>query len=134
MHGIDNDFNGCTAAELVTDLGLTAASGLLEGLGALKSACTLKKCNAAKGGGRTVADTLPKGVTDIKNAKGEVLKSVHTPPSTPHAGMDFHTHPNYSNVLPDGTTRSGVSKGAIQMSRQDIIDAVRLGGQRTGGR
>jgi hypothetical protein len=48
LHGIDNDFNGCTAAELVTDLGLTAASGLLEGLGAFKSACTLKKCNSAR--------------------------------------------------------------------------------------
>ncbi|MDZ4815988.1 MAG: hypothetical protein SGI71_06940, partial [Verrucomicrobiota bacterium] len=32
---------------------------------------------AAKAGGRTVADTLPKGITDIKNAQGGVFKSVH---------------------------------------------------------
>jgi len=88
---------------------------------------------AAKAGGRTIADTLPKGITDIKNAKGEVFKSVHTPPSAPHARMEFHTHPNYRNVLPDGTIRSGVSKSAKEMSRKDIIDAVRPGGQRTGG-
>jgi len=88
---------------------------------------------AAKAGGRTVADTLPKGITDIKNAQGGVFKSVHTPPSAPHAGMEFHTHPNYRNVLPDGTIRSGVSRSAKEMSRKDIIDAVRLGGQRTGG-
>jgi len=88
---------------------------------------------AAKAGGRTVADTLPKGITDIKNAQGGVFKSVHTPPSAPHAGMEFHTHPNYRKVLPDGTPRSGVSKSAKEMSRKDIIDAVRPGDQRTGG-
>jgi RHS repeat-associated protein len=100
-------------------------------LGMCKKICGMAR--AANGGARTIANTLPKGVTDIKNAKGEVFKSVHTPPSIPNAEIDFHTHPNYRNVLPDGTTRSGVSKGANEMSRQDIIDAVRIGGQRTGG-
>ena len=63
------------------------------------------RCSLAKRGTRTISNTSPKGVTDIKNAKGEVFKSVHTPPSTPHAGMDFHANPNYRNILPDGTKR-----------------------------
>jgi hypothetical protein len=63
-------------------------------------------------GGRKINDTLPQGITDVKNAQGDVFKSVHTPPSAPHAGMSQHVHPNYRNVLPDGSVRSGVSKGA----------------------
>ena len=63
-------------------------------------------------GSYLMADILPRDITDIKNAKGEVFKSVHTPPSAPHGGMEFHTHGTYRNVLPDGIIRSGVSKGA----------------------
>ena len=63
------------------------------------------RCSLAKVGTRIIGNNLPKGLTDIKNAKGEVFKSVHTPPSTPHPRMDFHTHPNYRNVLPDRTKR-----------------------------
>ena len=84
-------------------------------------------------GGRKIKDTLPEGITDVKNAQGDVFKSVHTPPSAPHAGMSQHVHPNYRNVLPDGSVRSGVSKAADPLSRQDIIDATRPGAQRTGG-
>jgi hypothetical protein len=84
-------------------------------------------------GGRKISDTLPPSITDVKNAQGEVFKSVHTPPSAPHYGMKEHVHPNYRNVLPDGSVRSGVSKGADPLSRQDIIDATRPGAQRTGG-
>jgi hypothetical protein len=83
-------------------------------------------------GGRTIAETLPKGITQIKNASGEVFKEIHTPPSAPHAGMAFHTHPNYRNVTSSGI-RTGVAKSANGLSRRDIIDAVRIGGQRTGG-
>jgi len=62
-------------------------------------------CSLAKAGTKIIGNNLPKVLTDIKNAKGEVFKSVHTPPSTPHPRMDFHTHPNYRNVLPDRTKR-----------------------------
>lgn len=84
-------------------------------------------------GGRKINDTLPQGITDVKNAQGDVFKSVHTPSSAPHAGMPQHVHPNYRNVLPGGRVRSGVSKGADPLSLQDIIDATRPGAQGTGG-
>jgi RHS repeat-associated protein len=93
----------------------------------------LAEKTAAETGGRTIKQTLPKGITDIKNSKGEVFKSVHTPPSAPHAQKEMHTHPNYRNVLPDGKVRTGVAKAAQDISRRDIIDAVREGAQRTGG-
>ena len=86
------------------------------------------------GSGRTISETLPQGITRIRNAQGDVFKEVHTPPSRPHAGMEQHTHPNYRNVLPDGSVRTGVSKDANPVSRQDIIDATRPGAQRTGGK
>ncbi len=87
---------------------------------------------AAKGISQAGTSALPKGITQVKNAKGEVFKEVHTPPSRPLAGMAEHTHPNYRNVLPDGTVRTGVSKDAVPVSRRDIIDATRPGAQRTG--
>lgn len=87
------------------------------------------------GGGKGTAGgvrALPKGITRVKNAKGEVFKEVHTAPSRLHAGMAEHTHPNYRNVLPDGSVRTGVSRDAVPVSRRDIIDATRPGAQRTG--
>jgi uncharacterized protein RhaS with RHS repeats len=87
---------------------------------------------SAKGATQAGTSLLPKGITQVKNAKGEVFKEVQTPPSRPHAGMAEHTHPNYRNVLPDGTVRTGVSKDAVPVSRRDIIDATRPGAQRTG--
>lgn len=90
--------------------------------------------NSGCGDGRKILDTVPKGITNMKNAQGDVFKSVHTPPSRPHAGMDSHTHPTYRNVAPDGSVRTGVSKEAREMSRRDIIDATRENAQRTGGK
>ena len=87
---------------------------------------------AAKEAAQAGTSLLPKGITQVKNAKGEVFKEVHTPPSRPHAGMAEHTHPNYRNVLPDGTVRTGVSRDGVPVSRRDIIDATRPGAQRTG--
>jgi hypothetical protein len=101
---------------------------------AVKELAGLETLGTRIPGGRKIIDTLPQGITDVKNAQGTVFKSVHTPPSHPHAGMTTHTHPNYRNVLPDGSIRSGVSKDANQVTRQDIIDAVRDNAQRTGGR
>ena len=83
-------------------------------------------------GGRKIADTIS-GSNKIKNAKGEVFKRVDFAPSKPHGGKSPHTHPNYRNPLPDGTVRSGVSRHANDVTRKDIIDAARQGGQRTGG-
>ena len=72
---------------------------------AMEANCDFGRCSLAKVGTRIIGNNLPKGLTDIKNAKGELFKSVHTPPFTPHPRMDFHTHPNYRNVLPDRTKR-----------------------------
>jgi len=86
LHGIENDFNGCTASELVTELGLNAGSGLLEGLGALRFACTLKKCKSAKeassiiskieklGGGYPRPSYTPKGAPQWIFPNGTVLR------------------------------------------------------------
>jgi RHS repeat-associated protein len=79
-----------------------------------------------------ILSILPKGITRIRSANGVVFKEVHTLPSKPHAGMVAHTHPNYRNVLPDGTVKTGVSNKAVPVSRRDIIDANRPGAQRTG--
>ena len=83
-------------------------------------------------GGRKINDTIP-GSTKVTNSQGEIFKRVDNPPSKPHGGMESHTHPNFRNVSPDGTVRSGVSKEGIPQTPRDIIDAARDGAQRTGG-
>ncbi len=83
-------------------------------------------------GGRKIGDTLA-GSNKIKNANGDTLKRVDFAPSKPHNGLSPHTHPNFRNQLPDGSIRSGVSRDAGPITRRDIIDAARQGGQRTGG-
>jgi hypothetical protein len=83
-------------------------------------------------GGRKVDDTLA-GSNKIKNSKGETFKRVDFAPSKPHGGLSPHTHPNFRNTLPDGSVRSGVSRHGQPVTRKDIIDAAREGGQRTGG-
>jgi len=83
-------------------------------------------------GGRKIDDTLA-GSNKIKNSQGETFKRVDFAPSKPHAGLSPHTHPNFRNTLPDGSVRSGVSGHGQPVTRKDIIDAARDGGQRTGG-
>lgn len=83
-------------------------------------------------GGRKIEDTLA-GSNKIENMHGETFKRVDFAPSKPHAGLSPHTHPNFRNTLPDGSVRSGVSRSAQPVTRKDIIDAARAGGQRTGG-
>jgi hypothetical protein len=83
-------------------------------------------------GGRKIDDTLA-GSNKIKNSQGETFKRVDFAPSKPHAGLSPHTHPNFRNTLPDGSVRSGVSGHGQSVTRRDIIDAARDGGQRTGG-
>lgn len=82
--------------------------------------------------GRKINDTIP-GSTKVTNSQGEIFKRVDNPPSRPHNGLDSHTHPNFRNVSPSGTVRSGVSKEGIPQTSRDIIDAARDGAQRTGG-
>lgn len=83
-------------------------------------------------GGRKIEDTLA-GSNKIKNSNGDIFKRVDFAPSKPHNGLSPHTHPNFRNQLPDGAIRSGVSRNAGSVTRRDIIDAARQGGQRTGG-
>lgn len=113
-----------------------AAQSLLSFLAEFVAANKLPTGLEARGvkipGGRKINDTIP-GSTKVKNSQGEIFKRVDNPPSRPHGGLESHTHPNFRNVSPDGTVRSGVSKEGIPQTRRDIIDAARDGAQRTGG-
>jgi len=96
------------------------------------SPSTLHERGTKMPGGRKIEDTLA-GSNKIKNEKGKTFKRVDFSPSKPHGGLSPHTHPNFRNTLPDGSVRSGVSGHAQPVTRRDIIDAARKGGQRTGG-
>jgi uncharacterized protein RhaS with RHS repeats len=109
-----------------------AKTGATIAKGVDKAVDVFKGAKAAKDVTPGILSGLPKGITEVKNAKGEVFKEVHTPPSKPHGGLVEHTHPNYRNTLPDGSVRTGVSGKGVPVNRQDVIDATRPGAQRTG--
>jgi hypothetical protein len=125
-------FGGGAVGGAIAKVGLAAAKRMLATKSVKPSLSTLHTRGTKIPGGRKIGDTLA-GSNKIKNANGDTFKRVDFAPSKPHNGLSPHTHPNFRNQLPDGTIRSGVSRGAGPVTRSDIIDAARQGGQRTGG-